>query len=119
MRYRIFDPAASILRCFRCHSTGPVRVDGSFAIQPAETGVRCESCHGPGEAHIRAGGSAQTIRNPGRLNAVEMNAYCGACHRKAPDVGEENDWGNPWNTRFQPAYVNKSSCFRKSGGGLR
>ena len=81
--------------------------------------MHCESCHGPGEAHIRGGGAVQKIRNPGRLNALEMNNYCGACHRKAPDVGEENDWGNAWNARFQPAYLNKAACFRKSGGALR
>ena len=119
LRYRIFDPSASILRCFRCHSTGPVGLDAASAIQPFEPGVRCESCHGPGAEHIRFGGGPQTIRNPGRLNALEMNDYCGACHRKAPEVGEENDWGNAWNTRHQPAYLNKAACFIKSGGALR
>jgi tetratricopeptide (TPR) repeat protein len=119
MRYRIFDPVASVLRCFRCHSTGPISVDQASKIQPFEPGVHCESCHGPGEAHVRAGGGAGTIRNPGRLNALEMNDYCGACHRKAPEIGEENDWDNAWNTRHQPAYLNKAACFRKSGGALR
>ena len=119
IRYRIFDPAASVLRCFRCHSTGPVTLNQASGIQPYEPGVHCESCHGPGEAHISAGGGAGTIRNPGRLNALELNDYCGACHRKAPEIGEENDWDNAWNTRHQPAYLNKAACFRKSNGALR
>ena len=118
MRYRIFDPVASVLRCFRCHSTGPVSVNQAVEIQPFEPGVHCESCHGPGEAHVRAAG-AGPIRNPGRLNTLEMNDYCGACHRKAPEIGEENDWDNAWNTRHQPAYLNKAACFQKSAGALR
>ena len=66
--YRMFDPVGTALRCFRCHSTGPVSlVEGK--IEPAEAGIRCEACHGPGAAHVRAGGSARSIQNPKRLNA--------------------------------------------------
>ena len=35
VRYRIFDPAAGILRCFVCHSTGPVALDADESIMPA------------------------------------------------------------------------------------
>src|SRR5580700_4065814 len=42
MRYRTFDPVASILRCFRCHSTGTVGVDAALSVQPSELGVHCE-----------------------------------------------------------------------------
>src|SRR5262249_54855766 len=48
VRDRIFDPSAAILRCFACHSTGPLRVSQDQSILPAELGVRCEVCHGPG-----------------------------------------------------------------------
>ena len=53
LRLRTLDPVASVLRCFRCHSTGPLRLDAASAIQPSELGVRCESCHGPGAPTCR------------------------------------------------------------------
>ena len=126
--YPAMAPGASIVRCFRCHSTGPLRFGAGFAIEPAEDGVRCEACHGPGADHVKAGGGASTIGNPKRLNAVELNQFCGACHRKPPEVGEVNDgriavglkfdWSNSWNTRHQPAYLSQSACFRGSAGAL-
>src|SRR5258708_2393753 len=38
--YRVFAPAAGILRCFSCHSTGPVTVPEDQNIVPHELGVR-------------------------------------------------------------------------------
>src|SRR5260370_23509787 len=35
VRYRIFDPAADILRCFQCHSTGMLTMGAGHKIQPA------------------------------------------------------------------------------------
>lgn len=118
MRYRIFDPGASILRCFRCHSTGPLRLGANWSVEPSELGVHCESCHGPGEAHVASRGKAGSIQNPGRLKAGELNIFCGTCHRKPPEEGEETDWSNSWNTRYQPKYLSHSVCFRKSNGAL-
>jgi tetratricopeptide (TPR) repeat protein len=123
LRYRTFDPVASILRCFRCHSTGALRLDATLSVQPSELGVHCESCHGPGAAHVKSQGAgksqvAGTIRNPGKLNGVALNVFCGACHRKPPEVGEETDLSNAWNTRHQPDYLSHAACFRNSNGAL-
>jgi tetratricopeptide (TPR) repeat protein len=118
MRYRTFDPGASILRCFRCHSTGPLSLGTNRSVEPSELGVRCESCHGPAGAHVASGGKAGTIQNPGRLKAGELNVFCGTCHRKPPEQGEETDWSNAWNTRYQPKYLSHSVCDRKSNGAL-
>src|SRR5579872_7379898 len=112
--YPTFHPTTSAVRCFRCHSTGDLTLSDGFAIQPAEFGIRCEACHGPGAAHVAAGGGSATIRNPKRLNAVEINAFCGTCHRKPPEAGVEGDWADPWNARHQPASLSQSACFRKS-----
>ena len=117
LRYRMFDPVASILRCFRCHSTGTLRVDAASSVQPSELGVHCESCHGPGAAHVKSQG-AGTIRNPGRLNGVSLNVFCGGCHRKPPEAGDETDLSNAWNTRHQPDYLSHAACFRNSNGAL-
>jgi hypothetical protein len=118
LRFRTFDPTASVLRCFRCHSTGQIRLGAGHSIEPSEPGVHCESCHGAGAEHVKAGGGAKTIVNPKRLNAVELNESCGTCHRKPPEVGEESDWTNSWNVRHQPTYLDRAACFRKSGGAL-
>ena len=49
--FRTFDPAARILSCFACHSTGPLSLGKDDAVIPHELGVRCEVCHGPASAH--------------------------------------------------------------------
>jgi Zn finger protein HypA/HybF involved in hydrogenase expression len=118
LRYRTFDPVASILRCFRCHSTGTLRVDAELSVQPSELGVHCESCHGPGAAHVKSQGAKGTIRNPAKLNGVSLNVFCGRCHRKPPEAGEETNLSNAWNTRHEPDYLSHAACFRKSNGAL-
>jgi predicted CXXCH cytochrome family protein len=118
VRYRTFDPAADILRCFQCHSTGPIRLGDRDRIQPFESGVRCEDCHGPGAGHIASKGAKETIQNPKRLTAAALNDFCGGCHRKPTTDLEDTDWTSPWNVRHQPVYLSQSACFRKAGGAL-
>jgi tetratricopeptide (TPR) repeat protein len=115
--YRTFDPVATVLRCFRCHSTGPVRLAANFQVQPSEPGIHCEACHGPGRAHAESDG-ARPIQNPGRLTAMQINVLCGACHRQASDLDDNTDWSNAWNVRHEPAYLHRSACFRNSNGAL-
>ena len=112
--YRIFDPAGSALRCFRCHATGPVRLLEDFKVEPSEPGVRCESCHGPGRAHAESGGTG-AIQNPKRLGAAQVSRLCGSCHRQASDLDDDRDWSNAWNVRHQPTYLHRAACFRNSG----
>lgn len=114
VRYRTFDPDATVLRCFRCHSTGPLSLGADYSIQPSEPGVHCESCHGPGTEHVNSRGRPGTLRNPGRLSAADLNDFCGVCHRSAP----ESDWTDKWKTRHQPSYLAQAACFRNSGEAL-
>jgi tetratricopeptide (TPR) repeat protein len=116
--YRTFDSLGTALRCFRCHSTGPVTLAANYKVTPSELGVRCESCHGPGSAHIQQSGAPGTIQNPKRLTPTELNLLCGACHRQASDLDHETDWTNPWNVRHQPSYLHRAACFRNSNGKL-
>ena len=122
--YRTFDPAADIMRCFQCHSTGPLSLGGHMELVPSEPGVRCEACHGPGKAHVeamRAGNidaGRKAIGNPGRLPAGEQIAQCGSCHRKPAQREAATDFTDAWNTRHQPVYLAQSACFRKSSGRL-
>jgi tetratricopeptide (TPR) repeat protein len=115
--YRTFDSVGTALRCFRCHSTGPVMLGANFKVQPSEPGVHCEDCHGPGRAHAESGGSAK-IQNPARLTAVQINLLCGSCHRQASDLDDDRDWSNAWNIRHQPPYLHRAACFRNSQGAL-
>jgi tetratricopeptide (TPR) repeat protein len=115
--YRTFHPVATALRCFRCHSTGPVMLGAKFQVLPSELGVRCEACHGPGRTHAESGGPGP-IQNPKRLTAVQINTLCGACHRRASDLDDDRDWSNPWNVRHEPSYLHRAACFRNSNGKL-
>jgi hypothetical protein len=115
--YRVFDPSAAILRCFGCHSTGPVAVGAAGEIVPAETGVRCEVCHRPSAAHVRNPGQTKP-RNPRHLTADALNELCGACHRMPAAAGETTDLRDPWNARHQPLMLAASACFRQSRGRL-
>jgi len=116
--YRTYDSMGTALRCFRCHSTGPVRLEAGYRVQPSEPGVRCEACHGPGSAHVNSGGVPGTIQNPKRLSAAELNVLCGACHRQASDLDDQTDWTNAWNVRHQPEYLHRAACFRNGKGAL-
>jgi tetratricopeptide (TPR) repeat protein len=115
--YPLWEPVGTALRCFRCHSTGPVQLQ-SGKIAPAELGVRCEACHGGGLAHSQAGGGRGNILNPKDFNASEINELCGACHRQASALDDDTDWGNAWNIRHQPAYLHRAACFRNSQGAV-
>jgi hypothetical protein len=115
--YRLFDPSGDILRCFSCHSTGPLSLAGDDAIAPHELGVRCEACHGPAAAHARAPAQFHP-NNPGRLDANRLNDFCGACHRMPLPTTETIDFRDPWNVRHQPPTLAASACFRVSKGRL-
>ncbi len=115
--YRIFDPSGAILRCFACHSTGPLTLAADEAILPSEFGVRCESCHGPAAAHVRSPAEFHP-GNPGSLAADRLNDFCGACHRMPLAANETLDFRDAWNVRHQPPTLAASACFRESGGRL-
>jgi hypothetical protein len=117
VRFRLFDPAAGILRCFACHSTGPVTLSATEEIVPAELGVRCESCHGPASDHVRDPARHKPV-NPGKFSAARLNEFCGGCHRKPATPDETPDLNDPWNARHQPLQLAASRCFKASQGRL-
>jgi len=115
--YRIFDPSAAILRCFACHSTGPLTLDSNETVIPNEPGVRCEACHGPAAEHARDP-AANRMPDPKAITADGLNVLCGECHRMPAAAGDATDLHNPWNARHQPLLLAASSCFRQSQGRL-
>ena len=118
--YETFGAEPTIMRCFQCHSTGPLALTEGFALDPHEPGVRCEACHGAGRRHVEAvqAGDASAVReaigNPRRLAGDELLEFCGACHRPPTSSGEVLDWSDPWNVRHQPVYLSQSACYRSS-----
>jgi len=105
------------LRCFACHSTGPLKLAADQAVLPYEPGVRCEVCHGPAAAHARDPARVRPD-NPGRLTADRLHAFCGACHRMSAGAADAPDLRNPWNARHQPLLLAASRCFGESKGKL-
>jgi len=116
--FRTFDPAARFLKCFACHSTGPLSLGKEDEIVPHELGVRCEVCHGPAAAH--AGDPAHNpLRTPAQLTAAAMNRFCAQCHRTDSETGEElTDLRDARNARDQPLRLAASICFRRGNGRL-
>ena len=116
--FRTFDPAARFLKCFACHSTGPLSLGKEDEVIPHELGVRCEVCHGPAAAH--AGDPTHNpLRTPAQLTAAAMNRFCGQCHRTDSETGEEiTDLRDPRNARDQTLRLAASACFRRSNGRL-
>lgn len=115
--YRTFDPSAGIMRCFACHSTGPLKLAAGQTIVPHELGVRCEACHGGAAEHVRDP-ARHVPENPGRYTAEAINGLCGECHRMPAGATETTDLRDPWNARHQPLTLAASVCFRASGGRL-
>ena len=119
--YRSVDPVSGIIKCFECHSTGPVRTGQENRLAPSEPGVRCEACHGPGGRHVLAASASRPskalIANPGKLSAARLNQTCGACHR-APDGGLMANPDKAWSVRYQPIYFARSQCFLRANGAL-
>ncbi len=115
--YRIFDPSAGILRCFSCHSTGPLNLASDGAITPHEEGVRCEACHGPAAAHAR-NPAENPMPDPKKITADELNRICGDCHRMPAAAGDATNLENAWNARHEPLLLAASRCFRESAGKL-
>jgi hypothetical protein len=115
--YRTFDPAAGIMRCFACHSTGPLQLTSGQTLLPHELGVRCEACHGASAEHAWEPGR-HVPQNPGRYTADAINALCGECHRMPAGPTETTDLRDPWNARHQPLTLAASVCYRQSRGRL-
>ena len=82
--------------CATCHDEQAAALaktkHGKTGVADWDGARGCETCHGPGAAHVEAGGTKETIRNPGRLHANELNAICLGCHER----GDQARWtGSP------------------------
>jgi hypothetical protein len=111
---RLLDPD-TLRRCFGCHTTAATTTAG-FDPSHLTPGVDCEACHGPGAKHAELMDEEKNaegrlaIFNPGKLSALALVDFCGACHRTWNDVYEMGVKGLA-NVRFQPYRLENSRCW--------
>ena len=122
--FQTYGPGGEIQQCFQCHSTGPLMVSADDAIEPNELGIGCEACHGGGSSHrnhVQAGelelARASITRLRG-LDGIQVNGFCGNCHRSQVQGRASIDLNYVWNVRHQPPYLERSACFQSSSGRL-
>jgi Cytochrome c3 len=104
-------------KCFGCHTSEDIFI-GKLQIDRLQTGVTCENCHGPGSQHLEVVQSetAQSdvldlnILNLAKLEPVDVNDFCGTCHRSTQDVLASRTRGIR-NLRFQPYRLENSRCY--------
>jgi DmsE family decaheme c-type cytochrome len=58
----------------------------AFLMKDDETNHGCAACHGPGNLHVLSGGRKETIVNPERQRAKDVDATCNACHLEGKSV---------------------------------
>ena len=122
--FQTYGPGGEIQQCFQCHSTGPLMISADDAIEPNELGIGCEACHGGGSSHrnhVQAGelelARASITRLRG-LDGIQVNGFCGNCHRSQVQGRASIDLNYVWNVRHQPPYLERSACFQSSSGRL-
>lgn len=73
--------------CKTCHAQQHARLQNDPHAKSAQVQARggsCESCHGPGEAHIKAGGTKNTIVGLTESCPVcVIESICSSCHTQA------------------------------------
>jgi hypothetical protein len=110
--------------CISCHST---TMTMRYNADTARLGIGCERCHGPAQEHltavgkdlagVKAGTVASGMPSIGKLSSVEELALCNTCHRPLGTLkadGEADDM-----VRGQPLLLQRSRCYKESGGKLR
>ena len=52
------------------------------------------------------------------LDGIQVNRFCGNCHRSQVQGRASIDLNYVWNVRHQPPYLERSACFQSSSGRL-
>ena len=104
-------------QCISCHTTAAV-TSGQLHVDTMIGGVTCEACHGPGAQHVslmerqaknrRLGRSL--IFNPAVLDPVNLENFCGECHRTSRLVMAEDLHGLD-TIHYEPYRLEMSQCW--------
>lgn len=98
------DCHSDIVREFPSSPHARLHIEG--AAMPGQGG--CESCHGPGSEHIRTGGSASLIINPGK-----NPASCFQCH-----LDVQAEFNLPQHHPVIEGFMNCVDCHDPHGGDI-
>jgi hypothetical protein len=104
-------------QCISCHTTAAV-TSNQLHVDTMIRGVTCEACHGPGAQHVarmehrpedtQAGN--RLIFNPATLNPVDLENFCGECHRSSQLVVAEDLHGLD-TVHYEPYRLEMSPCW--------
>lgn len=108
-------PAAE--QCISCHTTAAV-TSNELDVTRMTAGVSCEACHGPGARHAAAmqamvSGARPAgtfILNPAKLAPVDLENFCGSCHRTSLQVTAEDLHGLD-TVHYEPYRLEMSQCW--------
>jgi Cytochrome c554 and c-prime len=104
-------------QCISCHSTAAV-TENQLHVDTMMRGVTCEACHGPSAQHVtqmenRPADSQVDDRltfNPATLNPVDLENFCGECHRSSRLVVAEDLHGLD-TVHYEPYRLEMSPCW--------
>jgi hypothetical protein len=110
--------------CLTCHTTpaSPSKQDPqsfSYVNRELVMGVTCERCHGDGRRHVEyhrqnpAATGTKFIRDPRKLDQLQLNKLCLECHG---GLGDETDSKPGVHSNNQSQRLQMSACFKESGG---
>lgn len=109
--------ASAAEQCISCHTTAAV-TSNQLDVEHMTAGVSCEACHGPGARHVAAMRAtargvkpAETfIFNPAKLPPVDIENFCGECHRTSFLVTAEDLHGLD-TVHYEPYRLEMSQCW--------
>jgi hypothetical protein len=104
-------------QCISCHTTAAV-TSNQLHVGTMIQGVTCEACHGPGAQHVarmerqpqEAQAGHHLIFNPATLNPIDLENFCGECHRSSRLVVAEDLHGLD-TVHYEPYRLEMSPCW--------
>jgi Cytochrome c554 and c-prime len=103
-------------QCISCHTTAAV-TSNELHVDTMIPGVSCEACHGPGAQHVAQMAKARNskvvrslIFNPATLDPVNLESFCGECHRTSQLVVREGLHGLD-TVHYEPYRLEMSQCW--------
>jgi Cytochrome c554 and c-prime len=104
-------------QCVSCHTTAAV-TGNRLHVDTMIRGVTCEACHGPGAQHVTQMTTrpkeptveSSLIFNPATLDPIDLENFCGECHRSSRLVVAEDLHGLD-TVHYEPYRLEMSPCW--------
>ena len=111
IRDRVFDPRAAILRCFGCHSTGPLRVSGDRIDYARRTRRALRSVPWPVSGACARPGARTSAESRAASPQANSTSFAGNVTGRRRRQASRRTLAEPWNARHQPLMLDASDCF--------